>query len=396
MDQIVNTDLRRDLLKYGAKDWNECFHCGNCTAICPLTEQGFLFPRKAIRQVQLGLKEDISSNVDPWLCYYCGECTETCPRDANPGELMMSLRRYLTSLYDWTGLSRKFYKSKLWEVTFVGFFFLLVIALFAIFLPPVRDIFNNPQAYVNNQGGVMINSIIRGLNPEQFISVIEYADWTMGAIVAFLLITNILNMFYKVIIRNPQVKVPFIKYFTEFWGLIYNFAFQPKFSKCEDKTYWGGHFLLMSGYTIMFILIMVLLPKFQTEEIYNWYNWQRILGYYATFGILFFLIISTIGRIRKKDLKFKFSHVSDWLFIVMLGLTTITGILVHIFRVTGLPAATYYTYVIHMAILVPMIMIEVPFSKWSHLAYRPFAVYFARLKKASLSRQYKPETAFAA
>jgi hypothetical protein len=28
-----------------------------------------------------------------------------------------------------------------------------------------------------------------------------------------------------------------------------------------------------------------------------------------------------------------------------------------------------------------MIIIEVPFSKWSHLAYRPFAIYFYRLKK---------------
>jgi hypothetical protein len=26
-----------------------------------------------------------------------------------------------------------------------------------------------------------------------------------------------------------------------------------------------------------------------------------------------------------------------------------------------------------------MLMIEVPFSKWSHLAYRPFAIYFDRV-----------------
>ena len=38
-------------------------------------------------------------------------------------------------------------------------------------------------------------------------------------------------------------------------------------------------------------------------------------------------------------------------------------------------------------ILVPMLMIEVPFSKWSHLAYRPFAVYFSRLKKAAMNKQ---------
>ena len=146
----------------------------------------------------------------------------------------------------------------------------------------------------------------------------------------------------------------------------------------------------------MFTVIVGLLPQFQIEEIRPWYNWQRLLGYYATFGILYFLIVSAINRIQKHQIHMKFSHPSDWIFIVLLGLTTITGILIHIFRVGGLPVATYYTYVIHLAILVPMIMIEVPFSKWSHLAYRPFAIYFANLKKKGLIKKQKMELATAA
>jgi hypothetical protein len=57
--------------------------------------------------------------------------------------------------------------------------------------------------------------------------------------------------------------------------------------------------------------------------------------------------------------------------------------------------ATYYLYVSHLAVLVPMIMIEVPFSKWSHLAYRPFAIYFANLRKAALKYQEKTEITLA-
>ena len=56
---------------------------------------------------------------------------------------------------------------------------------------------------------------------------------------------------------------------------------------------------------------------------------------------------------------------------------------------------TYYTYVIHLAILVPMILIEVPFSKWSHLAYRPFAIYFDHLKKAARKKAAKVQFAAA-
>lgn len=390
MNQRVNPDLKKELKQFGAeKDWNECFHCGNCTATCPLTEQGFLFPRRGIRYMQMGLKQKLQSQVDPWLCYYCGDCSDTCPRDANPGELMMTLRRYLTSVYDWTGLSRKFYTSKWWEFGFILFFGFAVIALFIILLPLKAD----TSQLVNAEGGVRINNMVEGISAESFITIIEYGDWIMAILVAGLLISNILNMFRKVILSDKSVHIPFTTYFTELWRLVYNFVTQAKFSKCDDRSYWIGHILLMTGYSIMFALIVVVLPLFQTEEIKPWYNWQRLLGYYATFGILFFLVVVTIGRIKKKDAKLKFSHPSDWLFIIMLGLTTITGILVHIFRLNGMVAATYYMYVLHLAVLVPMILVEVPFSKWSHLAYRPFAVYFSKLKKAAVAEEYKTKLA---
>ncbi|MCF8373323.1 MAG: 4Fe-4S dicluster domain-containing protein [Bacteroidales bacterium] len=383
MSYRVDFTLKHDLKKFGIHDWNECFHCGNCTAICPMTKTGSLFPRKDIRLLQMGLKDKLATNLDPWLCYYCGECTETCPRDANPGELMMSLRRYLTSVYDWTGLSKKFYTSHFWEFGFIFFFFCAVIASFLIWLP----LSGNTAELINDQGGVMINNLVAGISGASFVNIIEIGDWTMAILVAGLLISNILHMFYRVVIRDKEVKVPVYAYITEFWSLIWQFMTQSKFSKCEGKTYWVGHLLLMTGYSIMFAVIVVLLPEFQIEEVRPWYNWQRLMGYYATFGILFFLVYVTISRIRKSDWKSKFSHPTDWLFIVMLGLTTITGILVHIFRIGGMVSATYYMYVIHLAVLVPMILVEVPFSKWSHLAYRPFAIYFDRLKEYSRKSQ---------
>ena len=391
MSYRVVPEFKNELKKFGVvEQWNECFHCGNCTALCPLTEQGFLFPRKGIRIMQMGLKRKLNTYVDPWLCYYCGDCSETCPRDANPGELMMTLRRYLTSVYDWTGLSKKFYTSKWWEIGFILAIALLVIVGFVIYLP----LKSGAAAMINSSGGVMINSLVEGLSAGEFIRIIEIGDWTMAIVVAALLVSNILNMFYKVILSDDSIKIPFSAYITEFWMLIYNFVTQAKFSKCDDRTYWVGHLLLMTGYTIMFILVVVFLPLFQTEEIVPWYNWQRILGYYATFGIIFFLGTVTIGRLNKKDTKLKFSHPSDWIFIIMLGLTAVTGILVHFFRIYGMVDATYYMYILHLAVLIPMIIVEVPFSKWSHLAYRPFAIYFSRLKKAAVKEnEYHRELA---
>ena len=144
--------------------------------------------------MQMGLKDKLVSSVDPWLCYYCGECSDTCPRDANPGEVMMSLRRYLTSLYDWTGLSRKFYTSKVWELGAIFLLGGLVVLAFALFWPGI-----NPE--LTAEGGVKINSILP-------IKWVEYADWTMAIIVALLLISNIFRMYLKIVHGEGAVRIP--------------------------------------------------------------------------------------------------------------------------------------------------------------------------------------------
>jgi ferredoxin len=125
MSATVDPDLVMKLGKFGVADATACFNCGNCAALCSLSTEGVPFPRKVLRYLQLGLSDKLLQSPEPWLCYYCGDCSETCPRQANPGEVMMGLRRYLTARYDWTGISRRFYTSTRFEVLAI----LLVAAL---------------------------------------------------------------------------------------------------------------------------------------------------------------------------------------------------------------------------------------------------------------------------
>jgi ferredoxin len=368
MAERVNANLSLELGKVGKGNWNECFHCGNCTAACPLTEQGFLFPRKGYLALQLGLTDSLSRSIEPWLCYYCGDCSDQCPRDANPGEIMMVLRRYLTSIYDWTGLSKKFYTSHWWELGAILVISAVVTLLFGVI---------NPHGIVTAltpQGGVQLNAMF----PVKWV---HLGDWVMAAGISFFLVSNIFRMWYYSVFRDPSTRISFSTYVSEAVHLGIHFATQLRFNKCEGKTYWASHWFLMTGYTTMFTMIVLFLPWFQTDKIYLWYHPQRLFGYYATIGLFTGLIFFFLGRVRKSRRAFSFTHISDWLFILMLFLSTLTGILLHFFRIYGMPAPTYYMYIVHMAVLVPMLVVEVPFSKWSHLAYRPFAVYFARLKK---------------
>ena len=374
----INPDFATELKEYGAFDFNACYNCGNCTAVCSLSDENNSFPRKMIRFSVLGLEDEIQSSVDPWLCYYCGECSTTCPQKTDPGELMMSLRRYLTAKYDWTGLASKLYTSKVWEFGTIVFLAAVILVLFIFFHGPMTT-------ELTADGGVKLNTFAPWRQ-------IEIGDWIMAGFLAFFLLSNIFNMYLKIVVSRKDVKVPFKLYFIQLWDLILHFFTQKQFSKCDTEltgkkyefsTYWIIHFFLMTSYVIMLIMIMGFLPWFQTDNIYEWWHPQRLLGYYATIGLTVGIVYFFAERIKKTSEKSKHSHITDWTFLVLLFLTTISGILVHFFRIYGLPYATYYMYVFHLMVLFPMLMIEVPFSKWSHLAYRPFAIYFNNVIKVA-------------
>jgi len=373
----INPDFRLEIQKFGKEDFSACYNCGNCTAVCSLTDENNSFPRNVLRNTVLGLEDELITSIDPWLCYYCGDCSLLCPKEADPGELMMTVRRYLTARYDWTGLSRKFYTSKIWEIGAIVFLALVILMLFVFFHGPMTT-------ELTADGGVQLNTFA----PWQAI---EIGDWIMAGLLSFFLLSNIVHMYFK-IIKKTKVGIPFKLWFTELWGLIFNFVTQWSFSKCKEKessftdnltkgkyNYWIIHFLLMSSYVLLFAMIVGFLWWFQTDNIYPWWHPQRLFGYYATIGLSIGIIYFGYQRYKKSLEKSKNSHFTDWTFLILLFITTITGILVHIFRIYGMVYPTYYMYVFHLMVLFPMLMIEVPFSKWSHLAYRPFAIYFNSL-----------------
>ncbi len=103
---------------------------------------------------------------------------------------------------------------------------------------------------------------------------------------------------------------------------------------------------------------------------------------------------------KKKDQIHKHSDLADWLFPILLFLTSLSGILLHLARLINLAMPTYVLYVVHLMIAVPMLVVEVPFGKWAHLAYRPLAVYFAQVQAhaaaAAEARSKEPSESVAA
>ncbi len=101
----IDTSVLRDMKTFGAFDISACFNCGNCTAVCPLSQDSVAFPRRMIRYAQLGQKANVVASRELWLCYYCAECSDTCPRQAEPGEFMASARRFAIAGFDPTTIA---------------------------------------------------------------------------------------------------------------------------------------------------------------------------------------------------------------------------------------------------------------------------------------------------
>ncbi|NMC19595.1 MAG: 4Fe-4S ferredoxin [Thermogutta sp.] len=359
MSQKVDPRFHEELAAFGCHDFTQCMNCGNCTAVCALSENKTAFPRKVIRYVQLGLKDKLLKSPEPWLCYYCGECSQTCPRQANPGEAMMSVRRWLTTQYDWTGLARKFYLSPLWEFTALAVVAAFVVALFLLFHGPI------------------VTDRVE-LNTFAPVFWVELGDWVLAVGLGSLLLINAIRMVALILSIERARKIPLTLWLSELRTLVIHFLTQKRWRDCPSPTRWWKHFLLVSGYLTMMLLVIVLLRWFQTDGS-DW-RMMDLLGYYATGTLLFFTGEAILGRLRRRDEIHKYSHVSDWTFLVLLFATSLTGIVVHVFRLAGLAMPTYVMYIVHLAVAVPMLVVEVPFGKWSHLAYRPLALYLLAIQ----------------
>jgi len=344
---VINSQFGKELKKYGAFDFNACYNCGNCTAVCSLSTEEDSFPREMLRFSVLGLEDDIKSSLKPWLCYYCGECTTHCPQEANPGELMMSLRRWLTSEYDWTHLSGLLYRS-------------LPLTIIAFIITAI---------------GVIVYSASENFKLESLMhSGHNFEILAIASVFVLILLPNIIHMWWLIILK-PKIKVHFINYITGFRELVVHMFTQKRALGCDDnKLRWFEHFILVTGY-LGLLFTTVSLDWFSSDNMFI-----IVSGYILSIMVFTVTIDFVSDRIKKKKEISKNSQPSDWLFVIWLFLMGFTAFTVRFFIDTGLLEKNIWLYLVHLIILSQWALIIVPFGKWTHFLYRSFAMYFAKIK----------------
>lgn len=77
----------------GGEHLRRCFACGTCVAGCPVSEVDPEYsPRKIIRQILFGMREEVLSSPLIWYCLVCYRCYARCPQNVNFTDIMRALR----------------------------------------------------------------------------------------------------------------------------------------------------------------------------------------------------------------------------------------------------------------------------------------------------------------
>ena len=364
--------LLAEVRKYGKFDVSGCYNCGSCTLSCDLATDFASFPRRSTRHVITGLRELLHQGLEPWICHDCGDCSLVCPRQTQPRDAMVTLRRYLASVYDWTGIASLINRSRAWHIGMLSLVAILVLLLTLLYH---LRVVNMPLSDFASSS----------LGLEHMFPTMTYFTIVVILFPLAILLTNAFRMYLMTVHRKEIIKTPLSQWITEMKTFLFHFFTYRKMAECpKDKGRWPKHLLLGIGCLGMLALLVFALKWFQTDKIYPLSHPQRWLGYLAAAFLLFGSGDILLGRLRKKMEAHKTSDFEDWVFPVLLFATALSGMVVHVFRYLGMEMATHYAYAIHLMISVPMLMVEMAFGKWTHMIYRPLALYFQSLKERTV------------
>jgi ferredoxin len=367
----IDPTLAADLKKYGSIDFNACYNCGNCTAVCGLTDENANFPRMFIRFGLLGLKDELLKSDEIWLCYACGDCTATCPREAFPGDYMASLRRYAIAEYEPSGITKLMFKSNPWFIAIS----LAIAAILGFFLLTIKP-------------DMVISRWIFDLMPYE---VIHNLGIGIFALTGLSMLIGFFRMLAKMKIKDIGKKS-----FSQLWQalkyVINELATMKRYQTCDDEENgfwkqkksvvrpWFVHWSIMWGF-IGLLVTTALDFILKDPSTMVWWP-SRILGTLTGLLMIYGASLALYYRYTKITESYSHSKLADWVFIWVVWLAGFTGFWMEFAVMFEINTFLHQIiFIVHTIISMELILLFA-FSKFAHALYRPVALFVHQLKTA--------------
>jgi quinone-modifying oxidoreductase subunit QmoC len=362
-------DWKREIIGLDAPDLSVCYQCGTCTAVCPISTPDNPFPRKEMVWVQWGLKERALGNGSIWLCHQCSTCNAYCPRDAKPSNVMAALRDYSIGHY---AVPRVLGRA-LGEPRALPLLFALPVVLFLAILAGLGHLGSLPP-------GPIVFSRFMPIWIVEVVFIVSIGLSMVGALVGGLRYWRAMDAARAGLDGHGATP-----------GLIATLAEilrHRKFRQCAEtpagtrRTHkehlYHTHLLVFWGFLgLVVTTASVGIGIYAFGYLTPWPLWHpvKILGNVSGAAVIAAVAIFLWRRIRDARRAGK-STYSDWLFLSVLLLTTLTGFLSQGLRLADVRALAYPVYFVHL-VLIYVLLVYIPYSKFAHLVYRTAAMLHA-------------------
>lgn len=380
----------RKIIALGGESVKKCYQCATCSVICTLSPDRQPFPRKEMVWAQWGLKDKLLQDPDVWLCHQCNDCSVYCPRGAKPGDVLAAIRNYSVMHYTYPRFLGKAMSKARFLPALFGLPIILLIAALSMMgkltIPPGEIFYAKfiPNIYIDTllliMGGFVLISSAAGIR-RFWRNISENSAHENNA--------------NPVAIRVDTSKSLLMSIFPALAEIIRH----SKFRDCgANRINYFAHLAVFYGFiglgigaTSLFLIIyflgshkiLPLLTQFEIILLYlthqeplPLFNPVKILVNLSALGLFGGCTLIIYHRIMAPGKAGKSTYY-DWVFIVVLYATIISGILTEVTRVANMAMLAYPLYLAHL-IFIFFLLSYAPYSKFAHLIYRSVAMVYAK------------------
>jgi quinone-modifying oxidoreductase subunit QmoC len=376
MATLIRPDLefKRAIIGLDAHDLTACYQCGTCSTVCPISSAHDPFPRKEMVWVQWGLKERVLGNASIWMCHQCGACNSYCPRDAKPANVMAALRDYSIGHYAVPAFMGRALNDPKWLPLLFG----LPAMLFGAILARLGYLTSLPP------GRIVFSKFMPILAVEVIFS-LAIALSMIGAVMGGVRYWRAMSAQAGVNGHGPRRHVI---------ATVVDILRHATFRRCDAepagtrKTHQSHlhatHRTIFYGFLgLVVTTASVGIGIYAFGYLTPWPLWHpvKILGNVSGAAVIVALCVFLWRRIADRGRAGKNTY-SDWLFLAILLLTTLTGFFCQWLRLADLRLLAYPMYFVHL-LLIFFLLVYIPYSKFAHLVYRTVAMLWTASARAS-------------
>ena len=366
-------DFKRAIIGLDAHDLTACYQCGTCSAVCPISSVDNPFPRKEMVWVQWGLKDRALGNASIWMCHQCGSCNSYCPRDAKPANVMAALRDYSIGHY----AVPQFMGRALNHPKYLPLLFGVPAAIFLAILGWLGHLTSLPE-------GRIVFSKFLPIMAIEVTFMLAIGLSMIGAVTGGVRYWRAMSAQAGSNGHDPRRPVV---------TTVLDILRHRKFRECNEepagtrKTYkdhlHATHLLIFYGFLgLVATTTSVGVGIYAFGYLTPWPFWHpvKILGNVSGAAVIIALCVFLWRRIADSTRVGK-STYSDWLFLTILLLTTLTGFFSQWLRLADLRTVAYPMYFVHL-LFIFFLLVYIPYSKFAHLVYRTVAMLWSASARA--------------